>query len=86
MLVACQLAFVEPKNAAVGGALMALGEAIRLASVACIGSKSRTRGSEVGPLVTWGPYRVCRNPIYVGNAFLWAGFGVWGGWAAVSLL
>ena len=32
-----------------------------------------------GPLITSGPFALCRNPLYVGNLLLWAGFTVWSG-------
>ncbi len=51
------------------------GEAIRLWAAGHIGRSSRTRGSEVGPLVTTGPYARMRNPLYLGNILMAAGFG-----------
>jgi protein-S-isoprenylcysteine O-methyltransferase Ste14 len=59
-----------------GLALVAVGEAVRLAAVGHIGAPSRTRGVDVGPLVTSGPYAWVRNPLYVGNLLIWAGLGV----------
>lgn len=59
-----------------GLALVAAGEAVRLYAVGHIGAPSRTRGEDVGPLVTSGPYAWVRNPLYVGNLLLWAGLGV----------
>lgn len=68
-----------------GLALVALaaGEALRLASVRWIGPRSRTRGADVGPLVTAGPYARTRNPLYVANGLIWLGAGLLGGpgWA-----
>jgi protein-S-isoprenylcysteine O-methyltransferase Ste14 len=59
-----------------GAALTALGEFIRGWAVAHIGTRSRTRGGGVGPLVTSGPFARCRNPIYLGNLAVGAGI-VW---------
>ena len=62
-----------------GIALVALGEFIRFWTVRYIGVISRTRSTRWGPLVVSGPYRLVRNPIYVGNWFIWTGFVVWSG-------
>lgn len=55
---------------------MVVGEAVRLWAAGHIGRVSRTRGSAVGPLVETGPYAVVRNPLYIGNIFLFLGFGL----------
>ena len=62
-----------------GVALVILGQAIRMWTVRHIGVISRTRASRLGPLVVSGPYLLVRNPIYVGNWFLWTGFTIWSG-------
>jgi|CXWL01.1.fsa_nt_gi protein-S-isoprenylcysteine O-methyltransferase Ste14 len=62
-----------------GIALVAFGEFLRYWTVRQIGVVSRTRSTRWGPLVVSGPYRIVRNPIYVGNWFLWTGFVVWSG-------
>lgn len=62
-----------------GPALVLVGESIRLWGVRHIGTISRTRTTRYGPLITGGPYRIVRNPLYVGNWFLWTGFAVWSG-------
>lgn len=72
-----------------GAVLVTAGLAIRLWGVAHIGPSSRTRGAEVVPLVSSGPYRFCRNPLYVGNIVAWTGVGLLAGrgWlAAVAAL
>jgi len=62
-----------------GLALVVLGQAIRMWTVRHIGVISRTRAPRLGPLVVSGPYLLVRNPIYVGNWFLWTGFTIWSG-------
>jgi protein-S-isoprenylcysteine O-methyltransferase Ste14 len=52
------------------------GEALRLSAVHRIGVISRTRSERLGPLVDTGPFAVVRNPLYVGNIALWAGFAL----------
>lgn len=62
-----------------GPLLVVLGEAVRLWGVRHIGTISRTRTTRYGPLISGGPYAIVRNPLYVGNWFLWTGFAVWSG-------
>ena len=57
----------------VGGLLVALGEAIRLAGVAAAGTTTRRRSRAVQRLVTYGAFAWTRNPLYVGNFFAWMG-------------
>ncbi len=59
-----------------GVALVALGEAIRLAGVAAAGTVTRRRSRDVGRLVTYGIFAWTRNPLYIGNFLVWMGFGV----------
>lgn len=60
----------------VGGALVLLGELVRLAGVAAAGTVTRRRSREVQRLVTYGAFAWCRNPLYVGNFLAWMGFTV----------
>lgn len=59
-----------------GGAVIALGELIRMWGVHHIGAISRTRSDRLGPLIASGPFAHVRNPLYVGNILLWLGFSV----------
>ena len=64
---------------ALGLTLAAGGEMIRLWAVRHIGVISRTRSDRTGPLITSGPYAWIRNPLYLGNWFLWSGVAVFAG-------
>jgi len=63
-------------NWAIGAVLIVIGEWIRLAGVAAAGTVTRRRSREVQRLVTYGIFRWVRNPLYVGNFFIWMGFVV----------
>jgi protein-S-isoprenylcysteine O-methyltransferase Ste14 len=56
--------------------LMIVGESFRLAGVAAAGHKTRRRSRNVEELVTYGIFAWTRNPLYVGNFFLWIGIVV----------
>src|SRR5215212_4158826 len=57
-----------------GAVLIVLGEWIRLAGVAAAGTVTRRRSRDVQRLVTYGIFRWVRNPLYIGNFFIWIGF------------
>lgn len=61
---------------AAGVAVTAAGELIRLWGVHHIGAISRTRSDRLGPLINTGPFALIRNPLYVGNIFIWVGFAL----------
>jgi protein-S-isoprenylcysteine O-methyltransferase Ste14 len=80
-LVAALLLIPPPSDAPdtlpiVGAAIVAAGEAIRLWAVLHIGAISRTRSDRLGPLIDSGPFRLVRNPLYLGNILLWTGFSL----------
>lgn len=59
-----------------GAVLIVFGEWIRMAGVAAAGTVTRRRSRNVQRLVTYGIFRWVRNPLYVGNFFIWMGFVV----------
>ena len=57
-----------------GVGLVVVGELMRLWAVRHIGTISRTRTStRQGPLIMSGPFRMVRNPLYLGNWMIWTG-------------
>jgi protein-S-isoprenylcysteine O-methyltransferase Ste14 len=58
----------------VGIVLVIAAELVRLWAVHHIGVVSRTRSDRLGPLICTGPFAFVRNPLYLGNIALWAGF------------
>jgi protein-S-isoprenylcysteine O-methyltransferase Ste14 len=50
-------------------------EALRVWSVGCVGSQTRTRGDHVPHLFHSGPYIYVRNPLYIANIILYMSFG-----------
>ena len=63
----------------VGGLLILLGEAVRIAGVAAAGTVTRRRSRNVQRLVTYGAFAWSRNPLYNGNFLIWMGFVVMSG-------
>jgi protein-S-isoprenylcysteine O-methyltransferase Ste14 len=66
--------------------LVAAGEWLRLLAVRHIGAISRTRSERLGPLVATGPFAWVRNPLYIGNILLWAGFALCAGFPRIALV
>jgi len=63
----------------VAAAVILIGELVRLAGVAAAGSVTRRRSRNVERLVTYGIFAWLRNPLYVGNLLIWAGFVIGSG-------
>jgi protein-S-isoprenylcysteine O-methyltransferase Ste14 len=61
----------------IGGAFAILGEFLRYWGVAYAGSLTRVTGSVGAPeVIVAGPFAYVRNPLYLGNIFLYLGVGV----------
>jgi protein-S-isoprenylcysteine O-methyltransferase Ste14 len=63
-------------NWLVGFVLIVIGESVRLAGVSAAGTVTRRRSRDVQRLVNYGVFAWVRNPLYVGNFFIWMGFVV----------
>lgn len=74
VLLAVPPSFPGPYLVWTGALVVGIGEFIRLAAVRRVGAISRTRSERLGPLVSAGPFGWVRNPLYIGNLLLWAGF------------
>ncbi len=83
------MAVLPLRLAGPGLAVVATGEALRFWAVGHIGLASRTRGDGAARVVASGPYRLVRNPLYVGNIVIFLGLGImkwpWGVVAAPLL-
>tara|TARA_B100001094_G_C17961337_1_gene685578 strand:+ start:153 stop:740 length:588 start_codon:yes stop_codon:yes gene_type:complete len=58
---------------AYGSALIILGELIRFSAVRYAGGRTRTTKVGANSLCTSGPYSRTRNPLYIGNLFIYSG-------------
>ncbi|MBI4566056.1 MAG: isoprenylcysteine carboxylmethyltransferase family protein [Planctomycetes bacterium] len=63
----------------VGIGIVFLGSAFRVWAIRHIGRSARTRTEKTRPLVFSGPYAIMRNPLYVANILIAAGFAVCAG-------
>jgi protein-S-isoprenylcysteine O-methyltransferase Ste14 len=66
----------SPNRWIIGGILIVIGEAFRLAGVAAAGTTTRRRSRNVQTLVMHGAFAWSRNPLYNGNFLVWVGFVV----------
>lgn len=66
----------SPNRWIIGGLLIVVGEAFRLAGVAAAGTTTRRRSRNVKNLVSHGAFAWSRNPLYNGNFLVWIGFVV----------
>ena len=61
----------------IGGLLVAIGESFRFWGVSYAGSETRTTDKVGGTyLITQGPFAHVRNPLYLGNIFMYFGVSV----------
>ncbi len=78
------------RSVCAGTLLVLAGEAVRLWGVSHAGSATRTREVGAPRLVTSGPYAHTRNPLYLGNLLMTAGFVVlahaWMPWMLLAVL
>ena len=58
---------------ACGATFIILGELIRLSAVRFAGGRTRTTNVGANSLCTSGPYSRTRNPLYIGNIFIYSG-------------
>ena len=86
--VLAQLIWAPPgPQWAPGLIVLGLGALLRFWAVGVISARSRTRGDETWDVAREGPYRRCRNPLYLGNLLMWAGLGLLSGpWVALAWL
>lgn len=85
VLIALIVTHPTAVSATLGTLLVMFGELIRIYSVAFIGSISRTRKGNLGEaLVCTGPFKMVRNPLYVGNFFIVIGLSTYT--ASISLM
>jgi len=77
------LIFAYPKNEfiIIGLLMIFFGEFMRLWGVSYAGAATRTRQAGAPELVSNGPFAYVRNPLYIGNIFIYVGAivlsGVW---------
>ncbi|MCK6523322.1 isoprenylcysteine carboxylmethyltransferase family protein [Myxococcota bacterium] len=83
--VAAQLLWAPPSGPWAPGLItLGLGALLRFWAVGVISARSRTRSDETWEVARTGPYRRCRNPLYVGNLLMWVGLGALSGpWIAL---
>src|SRR5580700_2503600 len=67
----------SPASAVIGVAIAALGELLRVWAVGYSGVTTRAEIVTAPTLVTNGPYAITRNPLYVANAIVALGVGVY---------
>ncbi|RMF61448.1 MAG: isoprenylcysteine carboxylmethyltransferase family protein [Calditrichaeota bacterium] len=60
----------------IGLSLMVLGEGIRIWAMSYMEGTTRSRRIQANQLITSGPYRFIRNPLYLGNLLLYAGVAI----------
>jgi protein-S-isoprenylcysteine O-methyltransferase Ste14 len=90
MLAALVLASPSTASFLAGAAIVLAGEAVRFWGVAYAGVTTRTTSVGANKLVTDGPYRYVRNPLYIGNFLMSLGWTVmawpWMPWMLLVVL
>ena len=76
----------EPPYAYIGTLLLLTGETIRIWSISYAGGETRTRSVGAKKLCSSGPYAFVRNPLYVGNMFMYVGIVFIAGAANIWLM
>jgi len=64
---------------AYGASLIIFGELIRLSAIRYAGGRTRTTKVGANSLCTSGPYSRTRNPLYIGNLFIYSGVVLFSG-------
>jgi len=78
----------DPRNDLMifGAILMVFGELLRMVSVWYLCVSSRAREVVAEKMITNGPYAYLRNPMYMGNMFIYMGASIFaGGWLPFML-
>ena len=76
LLIALYFANPVPASFLWGILLMLIGELIRIWGVSYAGGATRTRNVGANKLVTNGPFGRVRNPLYIGNMFMYSGAAI----------
>ena len=66
--------------------MLMFGELIRIWAVSYAGGKTRTRKVGAPELCTSGPYSFTRNPLYLGNMFMYIGISIIAGAPNIILM
>ena len=66
--------------------MLLFGELIRIWAVSYAGGKTRTRKVGAPALCTSGPYSFTRNPLYLGNMFMYIGISIIAGAPNIILM
>lgn len=60
----------------IGSIFIILGSVLRIICLGYLGVKSRGEEPMIANLITTGPYRYSRNPVYIANTFIALGFSI----------
>ena len=73
VLIILYFSHLDYPFSAYGSALIIIGELIRFSAVRYAGGRTRTTKVGANSLCTSGPYSRTRNPLYIGNLFIYSG-------------